>query len=487
MSSSKESTEVTEQIISYVRSAVTPVLTAGSSGDSPAVGSLGTVEPTLLAGVSGGVDSAVLLWALSTLSKELGAHVVACHLDHGLRSPEEAEADRRAVTALAESLGIALHTDAVPPGLIERELSRFGGLEATARHFRYTFFSRVAEERGAVAICLGHHRDDQLETVLMRLATGGDPVSFAGIPRERPLSQGSACRILRPLLGVGKSDIRLAAQHVGLPAIEDATNKDNDRLRNAIRNRLIPFMSELVPDLPSRLAGTQRRAGLLREFIETEIEVFPWRREAGSRGETLSASMATLIELDPYLRLHVLVDAVRTVSDRTAGRVSDAFLRPLLDRGLSEDVSLTLTGYNVVLSARAGHLRIEPAPEPVRAEGFLYIARETEIQSITVSGRLAHRLVSSTFVADTIADPVILRNRRPGDQLVRAGGTRTVKRILIDLGVERERRDLVPILEDRHGILAVVASAVGCEDALREGVRHGHASSEHVIFQLDRD
>jgi tRNA(Ile)-lysidine synthase len=372
------------------------------------------------------------------------------------------------------------------------------------------FYERMVRETGAELLCLGHHRNDQFETTLLRMVTGSDPIALAGMPRERSLAPELKCRILRPLLDVSKEEIRRAAGELSLPVSEDPTNSGDTVLRNRLRNRVIPHMQEAMPDLEARLGATRRRAALLRDLVEGTVEGFPWRRTRTERGECLSAAQTEIFALQPYLRLHVLIDAVNSVSGRRGRRVSDAFLSPFLREDLSSDARLKAAGHDVLVEAADGVLTVAPLSEPSRPEGFLLCGKrssedaprgtagaavdepsdevfEEAVLGLTVAGHIGRRRIDCSMVSDGFAEPIVLRNRRPGDVLQRDGGTRRVKRVLIDLGVPKEFRDRIPVIEDRRGIVAVLGSVAGCTDALRTGVRHGHASSGHVIFQLKKD
>ncbi len=550
MNSSNESTAPTDRILKAVRAAVDASLSddagAASPGDAAHPGGVPAARPggagresqVVLVGVSGGVDSAVALWAAAKAAPEL--RVVACHLDHGIRSAEEAQRDREAVEALAADLGVTVETDAVPRGLVEKRAPLEGGTEATARRFRYTFYERLADAYDACALILGHHRDDQVETVLVRLLSGNDPAALAGIPSMRPLASSSRCMILRPLLDFGKAEIRDAAAALALPLTEDATNRDMMFLRNRVRGQLMPELSAIAPDAPRRILATQRRGDLLRDMIESEIRDFPWRRRPASNADAreadapnaddrdadvraddrdagapepparseetaerrsgqvrgdepaiLSAPLSAVAAVHPYLRLHLLVRAFGEVSREEGVRISERFLAPLLRRDLADMAGFTATAFGVTVTVSGEEISLRPEEPAEEGEGYLFAlpplrtADGSVPESLVLEGRCGHRRYRLALAGEDVAEPVVVRSRRPGDVLVRAGGSRRVKRILIDIGVPKGERQAVPIVEDREGVVAVIGSAVGREDVLRRGVRHGQLSRDHVIFQME--
>jgi tRNA(Ile)-lysidine synthase len=437
------------------------------------------------------VDSSVLLWAVAAALERLGAErpVLACHLNHNLRSAGEAEADAEVVRQLARCVGATVVADQVPAGFIAKRAQEEGGLEAAARRLRYTFFARVAAEHEAAALFLGHHEDDQVETLLLRLLTGGDPASFSGIPGERPLEREGSCRVVRPLLSTSKAEIVQAATDLGLEYAEDATNEELDALRNRVRALLVPRLREVLPGARNRMQATRRRGGMLRAFLDREIERFPWDRQRSEEGPSLSAAVAVLSEVDPYVRLHLLIAAFTELSTASGRRVSERFLAPLLVDDLASIDDFTAEAFGVSVTIAQGRVTLSHSAGVQLPRGFCFV-KELQSQKhpgVTINYRVGRREAGIHLAADGLSGPIVLRNRRPGDSLEREGGRRTVKRILIDIGVPQAQREIVPVVEDRNGIAAVLGAAVGSQDALRFNVRHGQASLENVIFVVNQE
>jgi tRNA(Ile)-lysidine synthetase-like protein len=219
----------------------------------------GMVSPgqKVLAGVSGGVDSVAMLQILCTLSGGMGFTLEAAHFNHGIRA-ESAE-EERFVASLCERHGIALHTGCadVP------SLANAAGvsLEVAAREARHRFFRQVMKETGAQRLALAHHMDDQAETVLLRLFRGAGALGLGGMA---PLEESG---IIRPLLGVRRSEIVNWCLEQGFPWREDSSNADTAIPRNWIRHDLLPAVRERLN--PSVTAALCRTAELLREDERT--------------------------------------------------------------------------------------------------------------------------------------------------------------------------------------------------------------------------
>jgi tRNA(Ile)-lysidine synthase len=184
--------------------------------------------------VSGGRDSVALLHALVQVAP---GEILVCHLDHGLR--EESGADAAFVKKVAEDAGCVFLGERLDVAALaaEKRIS----LETAAREARYQYFAKVAREVGAAALFLGHHADDQVETLLFRLCRGAGAAGLAGMSDDTVREiDGVTLRILRPLLGTWRDEIERYVQRHELTWREDASNADPRHTRNRIRGELLP-------------------------------------------------------------------------------------------------------------------------------------------------------------------------------------------------------------------------------------------------------
>ncbi|GJM18782.1 MAG: hypothetical protein DHS20C14_09950 [Phycisphaeraceae bacterium] len=197
---------------------------------------------TLIA-CSGGADSSALVLALAAVDPG----PVVAHVVHDLRPREQTLADRDSVRGLVAGLGL----DYVEAQIAVRDAA--GNAEANAREARYAALERLAGEVGVGFVATGHHGDDQLETMLMRLVRGAGPGGLAGIHPTRALGPVT---LVRPMLGVTHAACEDACGRAGWVWREDATNDDTMRLRAAIRATVAPELRRLAPGLAGRLART---------------------------------------------------------------------------------------------------------------------------------------------------------------------------------------------------------------------------------------
>ena len=202
----------------------------------------------VLVACSGGADSLALLAAALFEARRPGLRVLGVTVDHGLQGGSAELADR--VVAQMAALGahetIAVRVRVDPGG---------AGIEAAAREARYAVLAEVAERSGAALVLLGHTRDDQAETVLLRLLRGA---GASGLSAMRPRSRD----LIRPLLGVSRAQVLAYLAERGLTWVEDPTNSDPAyATRNRVRHEVLPLLARINPNIAATLAplGVPRR------------------------------------------------------------------------------------------------------------------------------------------------------------------------------------------------------------------------------------
>lgn len=259
----------------------------------------------VVAAVSGGPDSTVLLSVLAALREDLRLDLHAAHLNHGLRP--EASLDAAAAAAMAASLGCPYYeaTEDVAAAAARERRS----IEDAGREARYRFLAGVAGRIQAAVIATGHTRDDQAETVLMRLLRGSGPRGLAGIPPVRP---HGGLRVIRPLIETPRVEItRYLARHA-LDAREDASNRDLSVLRNRVRLVLLPILEGYNPDVRRALA---RLAGVMRDEADALDALSAPDVDAVLRGTRASVRIApdAFERLPIALQRRALREAIRRV------------------------------------------------------------------------------------------------------------------------------------------------------------------------------
>ncbi len=250
--------------------------------------------------VSGGADSVALLRALAELAPELGVVLFVLHLNHQLRGADS-EADQEFVAALAAQLSV----EAAIESCDVAGLAALHGLslEAAGRRARYQFFQRAAAEHRLDSVATAHTRDDQAETVLLRLLRGSGTSGLAGIHRVCDLQSVSerssdprcvpdadptspAPRLIRPLLATSRQQVEQYLLSLGQPFRHDASNLDPRFLRNRVRAELLPALErEYNPQLRQALCETAEVAAAENAFLDDLVSAALCQPEACQTNE----------------------------------------------------------------------------------------------------------------------------------------------------------------------------------------------------------
>ncbi len=246
------------------------------------------------------------------------------HVVHDLRDDAEALRDRDRVEELAAALGIPFVWRSVSVRRMR------GNAEANARRARYEALGEMACEGSWAFVATAHHADDQLETVLMRLIRGAGPGGLGGIAASRPLG---GVRVIRPMLDIDRRACEEICRSCGWQWVEDRTNDDRTRLRNAIRARVLPELRAIRPGAARasvRSAYLCAQAGLIvRERAHDALR----RARMDGDGSWLHFNREVL-RAEPVI---VLGEVIRSAAgeqgrDRMAQRMLDRIAVAIRDR-----------------------------------------------------------------------------------------------------------------------------------------------------------
>lgn len=423
---------------------------------------------TVVVGVSGGADSLALLHILKELAPDYSLKLHVAHLNHLLRPGARVEA--AFVQRIAHSWGIPVTTGYC-------RVARFAslrklGIEEAARRARYRFLFHVARQAGAQRIAVGHHADDQVETVVFNILRGTGPAGLAGIPARRGL-------IIRPLLEATREEIEAYCREQGLTWCTDPSNLETFYLRNKIRHELLPYLRrEFNPGINRavlRLAGIMEEENRFLEKISAGLLKSLARCESGK------------VELPLPVFLHLPL-ALRRRLLRVAFRAAGGDLRGLGFQHLEDSLALLANGptggeihlpHGVRLRKSYHFFTMERAAEAVSGlkEVFqkLEIPGRTDIPSLGLTfhaevraGGFAfvpHGRYQACFDYDKIKLPLYVRTRRPGDRirLLGLGGTKKIKKLLSDLKIPRPERERVPLVASNGLVYWVVGYRISEE------------------------
>jgi tRNA(Ile)-lysidine synthase len=276
----------------------------------------------MVAAVSGGPDSVALLLALKEMSRPLRLRIHVAHLDHRLRRGSAADAGF--VRRLAAQLGLRAAVERVDVAALARR--RRLSLEEAGREARYSFLSRTARKFACNRVATGHNRDDQAETVLMRLLRGSASGGLAGIPPRRLLAAGRhPVMVVRPLLARSRAEIEGFLRLRGVRALRDPSNSDPAFRRNRIRHELLPMLERRFnPAVRTALGRAAQALGEDDEYLES-LSTAACRRAFRPVRGGIQLDAATLARLPLPVRRRVLRQAA-SVAGADQVRMTSAHL-----------------------------------------------------------------------------------------------------------------------------------------------------------------
>ena len=401
----------------------------------------------LLVGLSGGADSTALLVAL----RELGYGVEALHCNFELRG-RESDGDEARCRALCRQHNVGLHVRHFRTQAYAR---RNGvSVEMAARRLRYEWFAEMSASLGAAAVCVGHHRDDNVETLLLNLVRGTGLRGLTGMRPVRRMDNGLV--VLRPLLEVARADIEAWLQARDITWCTDSTNLDPDAAqRNSIRLQVVPLLERLHTGAAQRIAATAQRLSEAEALYDdalaraTESVVHTVGKHKAIDVQALMATPAprTVLHelLSPYGFHSAEVADIFAHLDGDAGHVwhSSSGTRVLRDRG------------NLLIENDISHSRVGDESDEVMylpLEGLATTATGTRImvRRMAVGPDFVVPREAATVCLDLhkLTLPLVVRRVASGDRFRPFGmtGTRLVSDYLTDAKVslfDKERQLVV--------------------------------------------
>ena len=430
----------------------------------------------VLVAVSGGPDSVALLHLLLDLQRE--GDLIVCgvaHFHHQLRGAD-ADGDEAFCHELAATLGLTIEVGRADVRQAARDAGR--SIEDMARELRYRFLEAAADRVGGDVVAVGHTRDDQAETFLLRLMRGAGSRGLAGI---RP----RAGRVIRPLIEISRAELRDYSRDRGLVSREDPSNRDVTIPRNRVRHELIPYLErEFNADITHVLA---REAALARadedRLHQEAIDLASTIVLSTTDGKT-EIDAAALRSLTPALSSRIALHALtRSAKGRFVGfeHVDQILQLAGAADGASADLPgqrATRSGDVIILGPPAARIR-DGSRQPNSFRFPLSIPGEVTLdnQGWAVS---AHRVDSLdgragfgparglevAIAADPISLPLAIRSRRRGDRFrpLGMGHRKKLQDFLVDRKIPREIRDSLPLVVDGEDRIVWVVGESVAED-----------------------
>ena len=429
-----------------------------------------------LVALSGGADSVALLLLL----KNGGFNVHAAHCNFHLRG-DESDRDEAFCVSLCERLGVKLHR-------VHFDTRTYAevhqvSIEMAARELRYRWFAQLCQDIGAAGVCVAHHRDDSVETVLLNLVRGTGLRGLTGILPQTFLGDSPRLSVLRPLLCVSRAEIEAFLAERGQQYVTDSTNLEAEVLRNKVRLEVMPLLKTLNPAVVRNIQQTAENLAEAQKVLDTVVEkyrdckeldlndlkeygsseyiVFEWAKNYGFNGSQirqLLSSVETADSLEGELK---------------CGRVFTSSM-----------------GYDLLFDR--GRLMVEPSLKPMKPllipeEGtYVHDVWKIQVRRLHVANGMfeASKVPHiATLDAAKVVCPLTVRRAEKGDWMQPYG--MRGRKLLSDLMTDKKysffekRRQLVVV--DAQGVIVWV---VGLRTDQRVAVTE--TTSEVLMIKVDK-
>ena len=399
---------------------------------------------TVVAGLSGGADSVAMVHYLFRHSESLGIHLLAAHVNHGLRGAE-ADRDEQFAANFCLRLGIDLKVLHADVSAIAQEKSQ--GIEECGREVRYSFFRSLCGEDGRIATA--HTLTDSAETVLMNLTKGAGPKGLCGIPPVR----GS---IVRPLITVTREEVERYCSFYGLQYVTDSTNLSDGFARNKLRLHAVPVLREINPAFEHAVERTV-------EISRCDEAYFKDLAGKCLREAALSGGGYRLDVLR-NTRRPVLMRAIAFAAGAAGcpriGYDHAAAVEQVILRGgtttIAGGIRCTASGNTLQMKKETKEADTPLWSVPLSPEGTalpdgrVLEVRPVELAALQKESKINNLLFNNLINYDTImSTDGTVRNRRPGDNFRPAGRgvTKTLKKLFNEAKIPVAERGRLALLE----------------------------------------
>lgn len=414
-----------------------------------------SIQPntSVVVAVSGGVDSMALLHALLTLRSSMNVTLIVAHANHGLRGAES-DAEAALVQQVAEQHQLPYEQGDLD--VKEHFHTTNGNLQEVARTKRYAFLLEVAEKWHAATIVLAHHADDQAETILLKLIRGVGLKGISGMAAQRRFGH---VELVRPLLGIRKAELVAYCAQNDVPYLEDSSNRLDKYQRNAWRQLVAPLLDRFNPkwvDAVNRYAVIARAEEvwmdeLTKQMLDTHF-AFEDGEYKGYRSVFMQFPLALQRRLITLI-LSYLAKKPEAVSFDKVETVRLAILQPeppQLQLHLSQDVrfvraydAITFTPFIAECEETTFHYQVDQWPTTISLPNGAQLIFQTEERVGTEGFKLC-------LAVSTLALPLRVRNRQPGDRIALPGmsGRKLLKKLFIEQSIPQSERNQLPVVCD---------------------------------------
>ncbi len=402
----------------------------------------------VLLAFSYGIDSRALLNVLLALKYE----VILLHVNHKVR--KESEIEEKETLELAKKYNLKCYIKH-----LEKQDQNF---EDFARRERYNFFKEVAKQENTNILLTAHHKDDNLETIILRLITGSNLYGYAGIHNK---VTKDSLTIVRPFLCVTKDEIKAYQKEIGFTYFEDSTNEENDHMRNRIRHNIIPLLKEENSSVLDKSISFSNQLNEAFDYIRTKSIDY-------LTSNNFAISNSTFKELDAAQRHDIICLLLEHFK---------------IDRNT-----------NIIYKLDSIILANKPQVEFKLSDNFVFYKRydksyiekeKTQNLSNLIKLNYQDNIVFNNFnfyfskekplnnefwiklCYNDLEFPLTIRTRINGDFIVLSKGKKKIKDLFIDKKINIDKRNSLPLIINNGNILWI--PSVAKSELIRKNLENG--------------
>ncbi len=403
-------------------------------------------EDKVIAGISGGADSICLLFMLLELKEEMGFHIAAVHVHHGLRK-ETADRDEAYVRSVCtkEHVNLFVYHEDVKQYAKERGLTK----EEAGREVRRRCFLEVFREQGGTHIATAHHKNDNAETVLWNLCRGTGLKGMGGISPKNGVW-------IRPLLCLERREIESYLEKGGISYCTDETNLEDVYTRNRIRNHVLPFLEKNINERSViHIAECAAKLNKLWGYVEAETARY-------IKGCRKKDNEKTVVIKEEYEKVPgaLKAEVMYGIICEAAGRQKDIeethvkSVQELMKRQVGRRIDLPY-GMEAVRCYEGIYIREKEKTEKAEEKPLVHMRIfEKSAESATFSQKNYTKWFDYAIISNTVK----IRHREPGDYIVinKEGRTQKLKQYFINAKIPQELRDSIWLAADGNEIMWIV-------------------------------
>lgn len=400
-------------------------------------------QPSFLIGLSGGMDSVVLLYGMCKVAEGSlnQATIRAVHVNHGLQA--EADQWQSFCEGLCDDLDVPLHVEKVE---IKSDNSSDPSIENLARKARYGVFESQLQD-GEVLI-LAHHLDDQLETLLFRLNRGAGLKGLSAIPQKRDFAKGE---IYRPLLEVGREELQRFAEEHNLEWIKDQSNQDTTFDRNFLRKEILPAIESRWPNYRSSWSKSLQLIAEANDMLQKLADI----DLANSLTEDKTViSIIGLAELSEARQRNVFRHWIEKSGLPEPGwNLLQQMVYEFTTLDKQKERVIPANGFSLGRYRDSLYLLTEQANRPENLNWNPQQKAELEIEGC---GTLIAREVIGEGLAKSQADSFDIRFRQGGEYCRLLGRpSKSLKKLLQEAHIEPWLRDRIPLIYQGNELVCI--------------------------------